>query len=252
VRCREVERRRQGPLSVCGGGGELGVAEEVAGVAVDGAERVWERRRPTPSSGSRPCSGPPASSPARRRSRARTAAAAPPPTGTTSHAARRARSSTNPCEVLKFGSPLVWLSNWRMVTPPQAAGSPGARSAIVSSRPSFPCCTRRSATAPLNALVTLPRRMWSLARGAPRRRTSARPARRTVNRPSRYSVTIVPGGPPREATNRSRPRDKRRRAQPSQPPCAAQGTFQHGATIHPGRSGHSTASSRRSSEGGAV
>jgi hypothetical protein len=46
--CRDVERRRQGPLSVCGHGGELGVAEEVAGVAVHGAAArlVAEDRQP--------------------------------------------------------------------------------------------------------------------------------------------------------------------------------------------------------------
>ena len=55
----------------------------------------------------------------------------------------------------------MWLSIWRTVTAPQAAGRLGSRWPIVSLRPIRPCCTRCSTTAPLNALATLAIRMWS-------------------------------------------------------------------------------------------
>jgi hypothetical protein len=244
--------------TVCGRGGELGVAEEVAGVAVDGAAArlVAEDRQP----GGIPArtwragrsSGHPARAHGRaqvlrllprrdvvavqerprqrhhRRERRRTQPGRPehrfgqqPRIGLPAHCLRDqphddvvgvgvgiARpgantsgssrtqsitcmdetnlcgsapvSSTNPCEVVKFGSPLVWLNNWRTVTPPQAAGSPGARSAIVSSRPS-------------------PRARPPIARGhaVPPRRPSAQPR---IHRRRQGASSSAPRQAPPSAT----------------------------------------------------
>jgi hypothetical protein len=69
-------------------------------------------------------------------------------------------AAPNASVLMKSGTPLVWLNNWRNVTAPQASGRSGSRSAIVSSSDSTPESTSASAVAPLNALATLAMRMW--------------------------------------------------------------------------------------------
>jgi hypothetical protein len=74
---------------------------------------------------------------------------------------------------------------------------------MLSSSASLPSATRRSATAPLNALATLAIRMWSPARGVRPVSTSATPEDRTVVREPRRRVMIAPGGPPSALTSPS-------------------------------------------------
>ena len=70
----------------------------------------------------------------RRRRSAAPSAAAP-------RRARRATARLNDSTRMKSGTPLVWLSSWRSVTSPQAAGRSGNRWAIVSSSDSTPSST---------------------------------------------------------------------------------------------------------------
>jgi len=80
---------------------------------------------------------------------------------------------------------------------------------MVSSSDSLPWATSRSATAPLNALLTLAIRQWSPSRIRAPVRRFATPRRKTSRRPSRCTTETIPGGPPGIRTNAESARPRR-------------------------------------------